>query len=86
MASQPVDTIPGGALYDIPKAQRRNRIMLVIGIFLFLGALSLFVAGSRGLVGWAVLISGAVNLLSAIVGRRALSRLSAASTHLDNAG
>ena len=73
-------------MYDIPRAQRRNRIALVIGIFIFLGALSLFVAGYRGLAGWAVLISCAVNLLSTIVGRRALSRLSAASTHLDNAG
>jgi hypothetical protein len=67
-------------MYDVQRAQRRNRIMLVIGLILFTGALSLFVAGYRGLAGWALLISCGANLVSAVVGRRALSRVRA-STH-----
>jgi len=58
---------------DFEKAMRSNRWLLAFSAVLFIGALSLVVAGYRGLAGWAVLLSCGVNLLSAVIGRRALA-------------
>jgi hypothetical protein len=67
-------------MYDIEKAQRSNRIVLAIACVLLIVALSLVAFGHRGLAGWAVLASSVGNLMLALVGRRALNRLRAAST------
>jgi hypothetical protein len=73
-------------MYDLEKEKRRNRRLLASNIVLFIGALSLFVAGSRGLVGWAVLLSCGANLLGVLLGRRALARLGAALAGPDRDG
>lgn len=73
-------------MYDLRTARRRSRWMLAFTLSLLAGALSLFVMGYRGPVGWAVLLSCTVNLFSVIIGRRALARLDAASARHDAAG
>ena len=72
-------------MYDLDKARRRNRGLLALSTVLFAGALGLVVMGYRGLAGWAVLVSCFANLMTALAGRRALGRLTAATTHRDAA-
>jgi hypothetical protein len=67
-------------MHDVDKAQRHNRTLLAVNLVVFLGALSLIVVGYRSLAGWPLLVSSIINVMSALAGRRALSRVSAAQT------
>ena len=71
---------------DVGKAQRNNRILLAVNLVVFAGALSLVALGYRGLAGWILLVSSVINVISALAGRRALSRLSAAQPHRESTG
>jgi hypothetical protein len=73
-------------VYDVMRDQRRNRILLAVNLCLLAGVLGLFAFGRRGLVEWVLLVSSVVNLMSTLAGRRALSRLRAATTDRDRAG
>ena len=65
-------------IYDIEKARRHNRAFLALTSVLLVGAVGLVISGYRGLVGWMLLTSCAINLMSALAGRRALSRAKSA--------
>lgn len=73
-------------MYDLERAPRRNRWLLGFSLAVFLGALSLFVLGYRGLAGWAVLLSSTANLLGAFIGRRTLARHGATLAGADRSG
>ena len=73
-------------MYDLETARRRNRWVLGLTLALFVGALSLFITGYRGLAGWAVLLSCTLNLLGAIIGRRTLARHGTTLAGVDQTG
>jgi len=73
-------------MYDIGREQRRNRVLIAVNVCLLIGALSLMLLGYRSIVNWMLLFSSIGNLVSTLIGRRALSRLSTALTYRDRAG
>ena len=73
-------------MYDLPREERRNRVLVTVNSCLLIGALGLVLFGHRDLVSWTLLLSCTINLTTSLLGRRALARLGAASVHLDRAG
>jgi len=73
-------------MYDIAREQRRNRVLIAVNVCLLVGAVTLILLRHRDLVNWMVLVSSIGNLMSTLIGRRALARLSTTLTHPDGAG
>jgi lipid-A-disaccharide synthase-like uncharacterized protein len=73
-------------MYDVARELRRNRGLIAVNSCLLVGALGLLVFGRRSLVAWVVLASCITNLMSSLVSRRALFRLSSALSQRDRAG
>ena len=73
-------------MYDLAREQRRNRVLLTVNSCMLLGALCFVCFGRRDLVAWMLLVSCTINVTTSLLGRRALSRLSAASAHHDRGG
>ena len=65
-------------MYDIAREQGRNRVLIAVNVCLLVGALTLMLLDYRSLLNWMLLVSSMGNLMSTLIGRRALSRLSAA--------
>ena len=70
-------------MYDIAREQGRNRVLIAVNVCLLVGALTLMLLDYRSLLNWMLLVSSTGNLMSTLIGRRALSRLSAALAHRD---